>query len=92
MTQQTLREEFEKFLFDYEIEFSNKHQNQDDEELIADFFLARFKEFAERELIKDEEEHRKYCDYGVKYPCTCGAKTRNALRNEQRKILSEKLK
>lgn len=88
MTQQTLREELKKFLFDYEIEFSNKHQNQDDEELIADFFLSRFKEFAEKELIgEDEKDYFPNNQYSEDI-----AVAKNALRDEQRAALAEYFK
>lgn len=65
MTQQTLREEFkEKFkvgCFCHDMyECGDNERHEDDHKEIADFFLARFKEFAEKAekalLIKGEDD------------------------------------
>lgn len=84
MTQQTLRKDW------YKTWSGGKEHMPEFMNIAADFFLARFKEFAEKELIGEDEEHHYLCGKGG--DCNCGAKTRNALRNEQRKILATFLK
>lgn len=102
MTQQTLRKEVETEFPEYLCQMIPSLATRD---IVADFFLARFKEFAEKELIKENDDQKEIDElmsknivgnglpelerYGL---CVSRIMGRNALRNEQRKILAEFLK